>query len=100
MVPFASMPFCAALHTAETTPIRGWVSPDYGRRVPAPMLVYRARGPLPMQLVTVIYPSRRLPAAPPAIEADRDDGGRLRGLRIAASRAAVYFDPPVRIERG
>jgi hypothetical protein len=53
-----------------------------------------------MQLVTVIYPSRRLPAAPPAIEADRDDGGRLRGLRIAASRAAVYFDPPVRIERG
>jgi hypothetical protein len=100
MVPFASMSFCAALHTAETTPIRGWVSPDYGRRIPAPMLVYRARGPLPMQLVTVVYPSRRLPASPPVIEAKRDDQGRLRGVRIPASHTAVYFEPHVSIERG
>lgn len=99
MVPFASMPFCAALHTAEMTPIRGWVSPDYGRRIPAPMLVYRARGPLPMRLVTVVYPSRRLPAAPPAIDAHRDGAGRIRGVRLPGTRAAVSFDPHIRIER-
>jgi hypothetical protein len=97
MLPFASMSFSAALHTAEMTPIRGWVSPDYGRRVPAPMLVYRALAPLPMRLVTVVYPNRRQPAAVPSVDAIWN-GDRLQGVRIPAVHTIVHFDPQVRIE--
>jgi hypothetical protein len=100
MLPFASAPMCAALHTAETTPIRGWVSTDYGRRIPAPMLVYRARAPLPMRLATVVYPNRRQPASVPRIDAVHGPDGRLRGLRVPAAATIVHFDPQVRIERG
>ena len=100
ILPLASMTVCAALHTAEMTPIRGWVSPDYGRRVPAPMLVYRARAPLPMRLVTVVYPNRRQPASVPAIHGIYDNHGRPRGVRVPAAQRIVHFDPRVRIERG
>ena len=100
MLPLSSMPVYAALHTAEMSPIRGWVSPDYGRRIPAPMLVYRARAPLPMRLVTVIYPNRRQPASIPAIEARYDDNGRPSAIGVPAVDRIVHFDAQVRIERG
>ena len=100
MLPLTSLSLSAALHTAEMTPIRGWVSPDYGRRVPAPMLVYRARAPLPMRLATVIYPNRRQPASVPVIDPLWDDDGGLRGVRVPAMGTSVYFDPQVQVERG
>ena len=44
VVPLSTTAIRASVHTGEVAPIRGWVSPDYGRRVPAPMLVYAATG--------------------------------------------------------
>ena len=35
--PFASVALKASVHTGELDPLRGWVSPIYGRREPAPL---------------------------------------------------------------
>ena len=49
------------LHTFSEAPLatelrRGWVSPDYGRRVPAPLLTHSATAALPLRFVTLLVP--------------------------------------------
>ena len=56
VMPLSSSPLHAEIVTGRTDPIRGWVSTGYGRKVPAPALVYSTRTPLPASVVTVICP--------------------------------------------
>ena len=56
LMPLSSSPLHAEIVTGRTDPIRGWVSTGYGRKVPAPALVYSTRTPLPASVVTVICP--------------------------------------------
>jgi len=49
------------LHTFSEAPLatelrRGWVSPDYGRRVSAPLLTHSVTAALPLRLVTLLVP--------------------------------------------
>lgn len=99
IVPLSTTVVRAMIHTGETAPIRGWVSPDYGCRVPAPMLVYTANAPLPMRQVTVLFPDRRPSAAPPAVDPILDGNRRPTGVRVPSARLAVHFDQYVTIER-
>jgi hypothetical protein len=75
------------------------VSPDYGCRVPAPMLVYSATVPLPMRQITVLLPQSRQSASPPAIHPILDGERRPTGLRVGTTRLAVHFGQRVAIER-
>jgi hypothetical protein len=88
-----------SVHTGEVAPIRGWVSPDYGCRVPAPMIVYSAVAPLPFRQVTVLFPERRPSAVPPSLHPIVDEDRLMTGLRVGALRLAVHFDHQVAIER-
>ena len=45
----------------------GWVSPSYGKRVAAPLVVFAGTTPLPLRVVTVLYPLRDPDEAPPPI---------------------------------
>ena len=54
--PFAAVPLEAKICEGETSPPRGWVSPDYGRREPAPALIYSAATRLPLRIATVLHP--------------------------------------------
>jgi hypothetical protein len=98
-VPLSTTDVRASVHTGEVAPIRGWVSPDYGRRVPAPMLVYSAMALLPMRQVTVLFPERRPSAVPPSLQPIVNGDRRPTGLRVAALNLAVHFDQQVAIER-
>ena len=49
VVPFGDVQSRRRFTCGEIAPIRGWVSPNYGRRVPAPTLTYSVARALPMR---------------------------------------------------
>ena len=88
----------AAVLEGAVDPQQGWVSTDYGRLTPAPMLVYTLKGPLPVRLVTLLLPSETLEASPAvsAIVAE----GILTGVHLAHRHEALYVDGDLpRLER-
>jgi len=56
IMPFSSTQLRAEIVTGRLHPLRGWVSEDYGRRTPAPALIYSARTQLPATIVTILQP--------------------------------------------
>lgn len=54
--PHSTVALDASIAIGGTAPIRGWVSPDYGRRIAAPAVTYSGTARLPVQIVTVLSP--------------------------------------------
>lgn len=67
----------------EIDPPSGWLSPDYGQRISAPLLRYQVTAPLPLRLVTLLLPVPDPWAAPPTVTAVME-GGQLVGVAIGA----------------
>ena len=86
---FASVPLDAGVFVGQHTPVRGWISPNYGQRRPAPVLVYSAVARLPLRIVTLLYPTRDL-AGPPVVWPLRA-GGRLTGLAVDDGMESIRF---------
>ena len=98
--PFPSAPVQPALKYGELSPIRGWISREYGDRQPAPMLIYSFAVALPWRIVTLLLPDRQGQASPPAVRAIHDDAGRPTGLAFERPRRVVRFDDhEVSVER-
>jgi heparinase II/III-like protein len=90
--PFGSAPLEAEVREGGESPIEGWVSAGYGRRSAAPVLVYRAVARLPLRIVTLLLPSDRPFASPPAVSPlFRDDVG-LAGILFEESGEIVRFE--------
>jgi Heparinase II/III-like protein/Heparinase II/III N-terminus len=53
---FASAPIQMELIEGATEPIQGWISPEYGRRVAAPVLLYSVQLKLPFRMITLLLP--------------------------------------------
>jgi hypothetical protein len=99
VLPVSTTPLAAAVKSGEMSPIRGWISPDYGQRIAAPALVYAATPALPARILTVLYPDCQ-PRLRPAIEPIVNAAGLLVGVHIESTRTLVRFDhAPVVIER-
>ena len=64
---FAPVPVKIEVLEGELAPVQGWVSPDYGRRGPAPVLVCSAVAQLPIRIVTLLLPTGDPFAPPPAV---------------------------------
>jgi hypothetical protein len=98
---FASSPVHTTLLSGERRPIRGWVSPDYGQRVPAPMLIYACNTSLPWRAVTVLRPAREGASAPPSVRVIHDEAGLPGGLVFEDSGESVRIDErSVWLDRG
>ncbi|HEX9653598.1 MAG TPA: heparinase II/III-family protein, partial [bacterium] len=41
----------------EEDPIQGWISPEYGSKIPAPVVEVESQGELPRAFVSVLYPA-------------------------------------------
>jgi hypothetical protein len=54
---FATVPLETDVREGRRTPLEGWISPNYGLLEPAPVVVYTSNGPLPLRVVTVLYPT-------------------------------------------
>lgn len=60
---FASVPVRIELVQGALEPIQGWISPEYGQRVPAPALICSVETKLPFRIATLLFPLKD-PAAP------------------------------------
>ena len=80
---FARIPLQASLLCGESAPFQGWISPAYGRAVPAPLLVYRTQGRLPLRIVTLLYPIASSLDPPPRVRLAGDSGSAPDGLALA-----------------
>ena len=90
------------LHSEATSTLRGelldgWVAPDYGQRVRAPLFVLTTETDLPLRIVTVLLPFEvdRSPAAAVAI-VDLPTTGRLV-VRVGNDLVQLLDDGPARI---
>ncbi len=86
---FSTAPLKCEVHEGELAPIQGWVSPDYGRRQPAPLVSYSTVAQLPVRIISLLVPAEDLGAAPPAVVPIAGDGG-LAGFRLGDE--VVRFD--------
>lgn len=96
----AATPVAATVGCGELNPPRGWVSPAYGRRVPAPAVAFAADARLPWRAVTLLVP-RLAPgdtAVPPDVTVDRDADSRPVAVRFASGRTVRLADDQVVVE--
>jgi hypothetical protein len=91
LAPFATARLACDLRSGETDPIDGWVSTHYGRRTAAPAAAYSAGVQLPVRIATVLWPVRRLAAAPPRVETICDASGHMTGLLLGEHEEIVRF---------
>ncbi|MBI4169889.1 MAG: alginate lyase family protein [Acidobacteria bacterium] len=90
--PFASVPLQAEVREMGESPIEGWISPDYGCRLGAPVLIYRARARLPLRVVTLLLPTRHALSAPPFVSPLFSGGSGPVGVLFKEPRESVRFD--------
>ena len=90
---FSSVSLKPMVKEGEIEPRRGWHSPDYGYRAPAPVLIYSTVGPLPVRIVTLLLPWEAL-ETPPHVALVTTD--RMpTGLTFDHGPNAVHFGSPV-----
>lgn len=89
---FAPGAMKAQVKTGELAPIRGWVSPDYGQRTPAPFLVYSSKIPLPWRSITLLIPHRGDRSNMPAVSALFDDHNLPIGLELEDLSESIFAD--------
>jgi len=91
--PFASVPLKAEVIEGELGPIRGWVSPNYGQRQPAPVVIYTTVTQLPLRIVTLLFPVEDASAPFPAVCALAGDGPGPVGLAVGGQEW-IRFEGP------
>ena len=95
---FSEVPLHAEVHQGEVEPIRGWVSPDYGLRVPAPQLRYTAVTALPLRVVSLLLPQASGEQDLPSVTLVQSEG--RTSLVIDGGRETVRVDErQVSVER-
>jgi hypothetical protein len=88
----ASTPVETALSSGEEAPIRGWTSSDYGRREPAPALVFTAEASLPWRILTLLVPDPGGSQTPPPAVTFFDRSGRPAGVTFDRPRRSARVD--------
>ena len=92
LLPMAPTPVETVISCGELDPPRGWVSPDYGQREPAPAVRFTADATLPWRSITLLVPVAGASADPPAVIERRDATGRPSGVRFDAPMPSVHVD--------
>jgi hypothetical protein len=90
--PFASAPLRARLNHGSRRPMEGWISPDYGRYEPAPVIVYSTTAPMPLRIVTLLMPGADPVVPHPSVDPLYREGEGLVGLVFQPSRETVSIE--------
>jgi len=89
---FANVELTTQIAEGSEVPAQGWVSPDYGQRRPAPVMIVTAEARLPLRIITLLVPtdgeSVRLPEVSLLDQGDR----RPAGLVIDGGRDRLRFE--------
>jgi len=73
-------------------PVGGWISTEFGRRRPAPLLSYAATARLPVRIATVLYPVNDPGASTPCAYPVIVDGPKLAGLVLGEAPDLIGID--------
>lgn len=87
---FGGAPLAADIRQGGLAPFEGWVSPAYGQRTPAPVLVYTAPAATPLRIVTLLWPSKDVLHDTPAVAPLRAADDSLIGLTVR--NTVIRFD--------
>ena len=90
--PFACVPLPGEVREKKESPIEGWISPDYGRRRGAPVLIYRTATRLPLRIVTLLLPMEHPLSPRPAVAPLFGEGSGPVGILFEESGESVRFD--------
>ncbi len=88
--PIAPWPLVAEIREGQQEPIDGWMSPGYGVRHPAPVVVYHASAQLPARVATVILPVERLAASPPELGVELDAATGVMTLQLPGDERLIH----------
>ena len=97
--PFATAPLRATVHEGEAAARLGFISPDYGVLLPAPLVRYVATGPLPLRIVTVLRPVEVEDAPAPAVRLLVGEDGRPAGVVVGEDEIVEFRDDRVELRR-
>jgi hypothetical protein len=76
-------------------PPRGWISPHYGQRYPAPLLVYTAMAKLPLRITTLLWPTLYTDDPAPLVRLLEGDGQGPHGLLLESTGQSIMFHDPL-----
>jgi hypothetical protein len=85
---FGAAPLKTAIFNGDISSRQGWISPDYGQRVAAPVVEYSGPASFPLRLVTLLLPTECLLAEPTSVEPFVEDG-LVSGLTFNRSSEIV-----------
>jgi len=89
---FSSGGIDTTIATGHRNPIRGWLSPDYGRCIAAPALRWVCSNVLPTRLVSLLLPVANADETPPVVVPSFDNG-RVSGIRFGlGGNNGVWID--------
>ncbi len=96
---FSNVPLATTVAKGQLVPLGGWISPNYGHRVPAPAVTFSAEAALPLRIVTLLFPLANSAAAAPLLTPIIEDGS-LTGVTFASGkRETIYIgDHEISIE--
>lgn len=83
----------------EEDPIQGWISLEYGSKMPAPAVGVESRGELPRVFISVLYPAKqaaqidnlRIETLPFTIDGEQHDASQAVALKIQSRRSNDYI---------
>jgi hypothetical protein len=90
---FAPCALDTELCEGQLDPIGGWVSPNYGQRIPTPCLTYRTEQQLPLRIVTLLYPLQHADHPAPDVNAQiRSSTGELELTTVTGREHWIRID--------
>jgi hypothetical protein len=89
---FARGPLGMQIEEGSTSPIEGWVSPHYGQREPAPILIYSVTACLPLRVLTLLLPVETCGAASPQVQPVLGPDGVPVGMTFLDSNETIRFE--------
>jgi hypothetical protein len=89
---FSNQALETRIDSGSLEPIAGWISPNYGRRIPAPSLVFSATAALPLRILTLLLPALGERAAPPRVSSIADMNHAPAGLVFEDTNATLLID--------
>lgn len=89
---FANVDLTTRIAEGSEAPPEGWVSPDYGQRRPAPLMIVTADALLPLRIITLLVPTAGEPDRPPEVSLLNRGNRRPAGLILDGGRDTLRFE--------
>lgn len=88
----AAVPLAVEAQVGASQPVAGWVSPNYGQRLPAPIVICSARARLPLRIVTLLLPLEGTVQAPPEVALVPGLDGVPAGIILGPGNERILFE--------